>query len=69
MFREHSGRTNDMDTIKYATFRYDTVEVENWLYTGQRSAERRAFSPSIPVSSHKECWQSSFSRQREQKPF
>ena len=67
MFREHSGRTNDMDTIKYATFRYDTVEVENWLYTGQRSAERRAFSPGI--SSHKECWQSSFSRQREQKPF
>ena len=29
--REHSGRTNDMDTIEYATFRYDTVEVENEL--------------------------------------
>ena len=23
--------TNDMDTIEYATFRYDTVEVENAL--------------------------------------
>ena len=23
--------SNDMDTIEYATFRYDTVEVENWL--------------------------------------
>ena len=33
MFREHSGRTNDMGTIEYATFRYDTVEVENGLYT------------------------------------
>ena len=31
MFREHSGRTNDMDTIEPATFRYDTVEVENSL--------------------------------------
>ena len=27
--REHSGRSNDMDTIEYATFRYDTFEVEN----------------------------------------
>ena len=24
-----SGRTNHMDTMKYATFLYDTVEVEN----------------------------------------
>ena len=31
LFREHSGRTTDMDTIEYATFRYDTVEVENGL--------------------------------------
>ena len=32
MFRaELSGRTNDMDTIKYATFPYDTAEVENSL--------------------------------------
>ena len=31
MFREHSGRTNDMDTIEFATFRYDTVEAENGL--------------------------------------
>ena len=31
MFREHPGRTNDMDTIEYATFLYDTVEVENGL--------------------------------------
>ena len=31
LFREHSGRTNDMDTIEFATFRYDTVEVENGL--------------------------------------
>ena len=23
--------TNDMDTIEYAMFRYDTVKVENWL--------------------------------------
>ena len=30
LFREHSGRTNDMDTIEYATFRY-TIEVENGL--------------------------------------
>ena len=30
LFREHSSRTNDMDTIEYATFRY-TVEVENGL--------------------------------------
>ena len=32
LFREHSSRTNGMDTIEYATFRYDTVEVENGLY-------------------------------------
>ena len=31
-FCEHSGRTNDMDTKEYPTFRYDTVEVENSLY-------------------------------------
>ena len=31
LFREHSDRTNDMDTIEYATFRYDTAEVENGL--------------------------------------
>ena len=31
MFREHSSKTSDMDTIKYATFRYDTVKVENGL--------------------------------------
>ena len=31
MFREHSSKTNDMDTIEYATFRYDTVKVENGL--------------------------------------
>ena len=31
LFREHSSRTNGMDTIEYATFRYDTVEVENGL--------------------------------------
>ena len=24
-----------MDTIEFATFRYDTVEVENWLYAEQ----------------------------------
>ena len=30
LFREHSGRTNDMKTIEYATFCYDTV-VENGL--------------------------------------
>ena len=29
LFGEHSGRTNHMDTMKYATFLYDTVEVEN----------------------------------------
>ena len=28
-------------------------------YTGQRSAERRPFSPGIPVFLRKECWQSS----------
>ena len=26
LFREDSGKTNDIDTIEYATFRYDTVE-------------------------------------------
>ena len=33
LFREHSGKTHDddTDTIEYATFRYDTVKVENWL--------------------------------------
>ena len=32
LFPEHSGRTDDMDTIiLYATFRYDMVEVENGL--------------------------------------
>ena len=31
LFRERSGRTNDMGTIEYATFRYDTAEVENGL--------------------------------------
>ena len=30
-YRSKSGKTNDMDTIEYATFRYDTVEVENGL--------------------------------------
>ena len=35
MFREQSSKTNDMDTIEYATFRYDTVEVENGLNTFQ----------------------------------
>ena len=29
--REHSGRTNDIDTIEHATFRYGTVKVENGL--------------------------------------
>ena len=33
LFRERSGRTNDMGTIEYATFRYDTAEVENGLHT------------------------------------
>ena len=32
MFRDNLGRTNDMHTLEYATFRYDTVEVENGLY-------------------------------------
>ena len=31
LFREHSDRTNDMDTIEYATFRYDMAEVKNSL--------------------------------------
>ena len=31
LFREHSGRTNDMDIVENGTFRYDTVEVENDL--------------------------------------
>ena len=34
LFREHSSRTNDMVTIEYATFRYDTVEVESGPNTG-----------------------------------
>ena len=30
LLRKHSGRTSiDMDTIEYATFRYDTVKLEN----------------------------------------
>ena len=33
LFCDPSGKTNDMDTIEYATFRYDTVEVENGLKT------------------------------------
>ena len=33
LFREHSGRTDDMDTIDYV--RYDTIEVENDLYTNK----------------------------------
>ena len=38
LFREHSDRTNDMDTIEYATFRYDTFdhEVENGLITDKK---------------------------------
>ena len=32
LFREHSSKTNDMDTIEYVSFRYDTVKVENGLY-------------------------------------
>ena len=28
LFREHSSRTNDMNTTKYTTFRYDTIKVE-----------------------------------------
>ena len=31
LFREDSCRTDDMDTIEYATFRYDMVEVGNSL--------------------------------------
>ena len=31
LFHDPSGRTNDMHTMAYATFRYDTAEVENWL--------------------------------------
>ena len=31
-FCEHSGRTNDTGTKGYATFRCDTVEVEDGLY-------------------------------------
>ena len=31
LFHEHSDRTNDMDTIEYATCRYDTAEMENGL--------------------------------------
>ena len=29
LFGEHSGSTNHMNTMKFATFLYDTVEVEN----------------------------------------
>ena len=29
-----AGRTNDLHTMEYATFRYDTVEVENGLKSG-----------------------------------
>ena len=31
LFREHEDRANDMDTIEYVAFRYDTAEVENGL--------------------------------------
>lgn len=31
LFCEHSDRTNDMDTIDYATFCYHTTQVENGL--------------------------------------
>ena len=31
LFDDYSSRTNDINTIEYATFRYDTVEVENGL--------------------------------------
>ena len=37
LFREHAGRTNDINTIEYATFRCDTVEVENGLKPTQKS--------------------------------
>ena len=40
LFREHSGRTNDMDIIEYATFRYYTVEVENGLNKGNSGRRR-----------------------------
>ena len=33
VFREQTGRTNDMDTLEYATFCYDTVKVENGLWS------------------------------------
>ena len=33
---EHPGRTNDTSTIENATFRYDTVEVENGLNAMQQ---------------------------------
>ena len=31
LFREHSGRTNGVDTIEYAAFRYGTGKVRNEL--------------------------------------
>ena len=31
LFREHSGRKNDMNTKEYATIRNDTLEMENGL--------------------------------------
>ena len=31
LFRERSGRTNDINTLEHSPFRYDTVEVENRL--------------------------------------
>ena len=36
MFHEHTDRTNDMDRKENATVRYDTLEVENGLYSLQR---------------------------------
>ena len=36
LFREHAGRTNDINTIEYATFGCDTVEVENGLKPTQK---------------------------------
>ena len=32
MFSKYSIRTNHFKTMKYATFRYDSVEVENGFY-------------------------------------
>ena len=34
-----TGRTNDIDTIEYATFRYDTIEVENDLQGKQQQQQ------------------------------